>query len=188
MAEAVRTRITAAEYAQMPETTQPMELIDGGIIQLPTPKHPHQRLAVHSIQFLSPLLPGGELCVAPSDVHLDELNVVQPDIFWVAGPKSRCKLGNDGYWHGAPDLVIEILSPSTALRDKRDKFELYERHGVREYWLMEPDAQYVEVWELSRGQFRQKGIFGRENTFESAVLGGKQIALSALFPIDQGVE
>src|SRR5574341_150908 len=176
MAEAIQTRMTAAEYALLPETTKPMELIDGEVIELPAPKALHQRLIVRLIQFLTPLLPSGELCVAPSDVHLDDLNVVQPDVFWVSGPDSRCKLGDDEDWHGAPDLVVEVSSPSTALHDRREKHQLYEKHGVREYWLADPAGQYIEVWQFPGGL---KGIYGPEDTFESAVLGGKQIELKS---------
>jgi len=177
MAQAIRTRITAAEYALLPETTQPMELIDGEIIELPTPKDAHQKLLGLIYQLVLRLMPGGELRFAPMDVILDEFNTLQPDIFWVSGPESLCKLGEDGWWHGAPDLVIEVLSPSTALRDKREKFQLYQKHGVREYWMVDPSAKYVEVWELPN----QKGIYSTEESFESAVLDSKTVNLKDLF-------
>jgi len=177
MAQAIQTRITAAEYVLLPETTSPQELIDGEIIELPTPKDDHQKLLGLIYQLLVKLIPGGELRFAPMDVHLDNLNVVQPDIFWVSGPESLCKLGEDGWWHGAPDLVIEVLSPSTALRDKREKFQLYQKHGVREYWMVDPSAKYVEVWEFPN----QKGIFSAEESFESTVLGGKKVDMVELF-------
>ena len=79
-------------------------------------------------------------------------NAVQPDVLWNS-PASRCVLVDDAYFRGAPDLVVEVLSPSTALRDKQTKFRLYEKYGVREYWIVEPTAQYVEVWALVEAKF-----------------------------------
>jgi len=177
MADVIKTRITAAEYALLPETTQPMELIDGEIIELPTPKDPHQNAILMIVQLLLKLITGGTLRFAPMDVILDGFNTLQPDIFWVSGPESLCKLGEDGWWHGAPDLVIEVQSPSTALRDKREKFRLYQKHGVREYWMVDPIAQFVDVWAFPD----HKGIFGMGESFESALLGSKQVDVKALF-------
>ena len=181
MAQAVKTRMTAAEFLELPETTIPTELVDGEVIVTPAPKDPHQKTLMHLIRILLPLVPGGELRVSPCDVHLDEYNVVQPDIFWVSDPESSCKLGEDGYWHGAPDLVIEILSPGTILHDRRDKFQLYEKHGAREYWIVDPDGQYVEVWILSEETFTREGIYGPDESFTSAVLGDRSVELKSVF-------
>jgi Uma2 family endonuclease len=181
MVDTIQTRMTAAEYALLPETTQPMELIDGEMIELPAPKVLHQRLVVKLIKFLTSLLPGGEVCVSPSDVHFDELNVVQPDVFWISGAGSRCRLGEDGDWHGAPDLIIEVLSPSTALHDRREKFQLYEKHGVQEYWIADPVSQYIEVWHNASGTFNKQGIYGADESFKSVVLNDQKIELKTIF-------
>ncbi len=171
MAQTVQARMTAAEYAQLGETTQPMELIDGEIVMAPAPVDEHQVLAIAFLDLLKEIAPGGERRIAPCDVHLDRHNVVQPDVFWVSGAGSACRLGADGYWHGAPDLVIEVLSPATALRDRREKFNLYEKHGVREYWLADPAAKSVEVYRLAKGKFQRVGVYGPDDAFESAILG-----------------
>jgi Uma2 family endonuclease len=105
------------------------------------------------------------------DVIFDDENTVQPDVFWISGANSLCKLGDDGYWYGAPDLVVEVLSPSTELRDRRDKFKLYQKFGVREYWLAHPVALYIEVFRLENGGFVPHGIFGQGESFISDVLG-----------------
>jgi Uma2 family endonuclease len=105
------------------------------------------------------------------EVHFDDGNIVEPDIFWVSGPDSKCKLGDDGYWYGAPDLIVEVLSPSTEARDRGAKYELYERYGVREYWLAHPEARFIEVFSLAAGKFTRKGLFEIEQTFFSDVLG-----------------
>lgn len=181
MAQAIRERITAAEYVLMPETNLPMELIDGEVIQMPSPFTVHQDISLRLLNAIQKVMPGGKIYYFPLDVNLDEYNIVQPDIFWVSGPQSLCKPGEDGWWHGAPDLVVEILSQGTGLRDRREKFQLYEKHGSREYWLAEPGQGYVEVWILTDGRFRRLGVFGATDTFESPTLGGAKIELKGIF-------
>ena len=112
-------------------------------------------------------------------VHLDDENIPEPDIFWVSGPDSKCKLGDNGYYYGAPDRVIEILSPSSVRRGRRTKFALYQRHGVREYWLVDPEAESIEVWRLEGQQFVRVGVFGVDQTFVSSVLFGLTINVKA---------
>jgi Uma2 family endonuclease len=181
MADVTQTRITAAEFAQLPESNLPTELIGGELSQMPAPKDLHQKISGRIYQLLLHLTATGEIRYSPADVYLDDLNVVQPDLFWVSGPESRCQLGEDGYWHGAPDLVIEIVSASTGRHDRREKFQLYEQHGAREYWLVDPDGQYAEVWRQAEGRFQYLGLFGPDESFESAVLGGKTVDLKAVF-------
>jgi Uma2 family endonuclease len=178
-----KTRMTAAEYRQRPETTQPTELIEGEIIVRPAPTDRHQGVVMGFVQALLGQPGTGTLRFAPLDVYLDDETIVQPDVFWVSGPGSRCRLGDDGYWYGAPDLVIEVLSPGTARRDKAVKFRLYEQHGVREYWLADPDARYVEVWRRAgdASRFEQQGVYGPDETFDSALLG-QTVTLAQVFP------
>jgi Uma2 family endonuclease len=78
--------------------------------------------------------------------------------------------------------VIEILSPSTARRDRGVKFDVYERHGVREYWLTDPEAQFVEVYRHEGGAFRRQGLYGADEAFPSAVLG-IEVKGEALFAV-----
>lgn len=171
--------MTVEEFKQLPETNQPTELIDGELIVMPAPKDDHQKLILPIGSYLKHIVPGGEIRVAPTDVWLDE-DCVQPDVFWVSGPESRCKLGEDGYWYGAPDLVVEVLSPSTAYRDRRTKFNLYQHHGVREYWLADPDGEYFEVYGLENGIFVRRGVFGKGDAFVSVVLSGATVSVSDL--------
>ena len=74
--------------------------------------------------------------------------------------------GSDGYWHGAPDLIIEILSPGTTRQDRDTKYRLYEANGVREYWIVEAEELYIEVYHLHEGKYKRQGIFGLGETFE----------------------
>jgi Uma2 family endonuclease len=170
MTDLIQTRMTAAEFRTLPENADNPELIHGELIVSPTPRYAHQQTVGNIYLIINAINPGGIVILSPMDVYLDDENVVQPDVFWVSGPQSRCQLGTDGYWHGAPDLVVEILSPSTALRDKTVKFDLYQKHGVREYWLVDPEARYIEVWKLRDGQFVHSGVYGPGDQFTSDVL------------------
>lgn len=173
------TKMTAKAFLELPETNLPTELIDGELTESPTPIPDHQNTSVELIIVLRGLIPNGKLYHAPIDVYFDEANIVQPDIVWVADD-GLCFIGEKRL-EGAPDLVVEILSPSTARRDKNKKFSLYEKHGVREYWLVDPLAQYIEVWRLENGNFVPKGVFGPGDTFVAAVLGDKPVEVSAVF-------
>ena len=173
-------RMTAREFFALPETNQPEELLDGEVIMSPPPIPKHQRVVFGFGKLLDSLIPNGEVFVAPVGVRLDESNVPEPDIVWVS-EGGNCVVG-ERYLEGAPDLIVEVLSPGTALRDKTVKFRLYEKHGVREYWLAEPDAQYLEVWRLEGEKFVYQGVYGPDDAFESIVLGGKMVKLAAVFP------
>jgi Uma2 family endonuclease len=167
--------MTAEEFSQLPETSQPMELIHGEVIVSPTPKDPHQDAtgAVYAwfLYVVKPTIPSGQPKIAPLDVYLDDENVVQPDVFWIHGADSKCKLGEDGYWHGAPDLIVEVLSPGTRKHDRKIKFELYERQGVREYWMIDPVDTLVEVFTWVDGRYQLLGVYDIGETFTSPLLG-----------------
>jgi Uma2 family endonuclease len=156
-------------------------LINGEIIYDLPPKNDHQRVAIKLMLLLHDLIPSGEIMICPSSTHLDEYNVVEPDLFWVSGSHSRCKLGEDDWWHGAPDLVIEILSPSSRRHDRVEKFQLYEKHGVLEYWIIDPLPQNLEVWNLVDQAFQLVSVFSAEDSFESGVLNGAKIDLKVIF-------
>jgi Uma2 family endonuclease len=116
--------------------------------------------------------------ISPTDVRLDDRNVIQPDVLWIS-PESDCVI-SDQRLEGAPDLVVEVLSPSTALVDKTVKFQLYEQHGVQEYGLIDPIANYVEVWKRDGNRLVQQGVYGPNMTFISVILKNQQIDLSGV--------
>ena len=180
MADQTQTRITATEFMALPESNLPIELINGEVIMSPTPTDEHQVIAGELYSILKSLIPHGKLRIAPLTVYLDNANAVQPDLFWVSAENSTCQLRGD-YWHGAPDLVVEILSPSTARCDRTTKFELYEQVRVREYWLIEPATQSLEIWVLDGDEFQWHGVFRSATRPTSPVLGGQTIDLQAIF-------
>lgn len=143
-----KTRMTAQEYKQLPETSQLMELIDGEIIASPMLLDYHQEIIVNIASYLRTLMgKQGHVRVSPIDVQLDEYNVVKTDLMWVSGTDSLCQLdAQSKRWYGSPDLVCEILAPATVSLDKLKKFFLYEKHGTRELWLLNAANQFVEVY------------------------------------------
>lgn len=184
-------KMTAEAYRDLPESPHKTELINGELIvykgaesMSPAPKDTHQRAFTSLFLGLGNLIQdlGGELRGAPTDVYLDSANAVQPDIFWVSPDNTNCVLKDDGYWYGAPDLVIEILSPATAVRDKTDKYALYERHGVKTYWIVDTFHMTIDVYVLENDIFAHRGVYDKQHTFTTSILGEKTVQVAELLP------
>jgi Uma2 family endonuclease len=103
----------------------------------------------------------------------------KPDIIRVA-EGSRCKI-TEKRLEGPPDLIVEIFSPGTERTDRDEKFDLYERCGVRDYWMLDPIEEYVEVYFWQEGRFMRQGVFKAGKPFISAVLGGKTVDVTSIF-------
>jgi Uma2 family endonuclease len=176
----IGTKMTATAYLELPETMQRMELIDGEVIVPPAPELYHQDITGNVYLLARRLVKSGHVYMSPVDVHLDDHNVVQPDVLWIA-PESACVQVNGKHLRGAPDFVAEVLSPGTARRDKKQKFALYEKHGTREYWLIDPVAQYVEVWALAGGKFERRGVYEPGDSFASILSDEQVVEVNALF-------
>lgn len=176
--------LTADEFLALPETLQRMELINGLVIMeaepemSPSPDYHHQAVAAELFALIKGLIPDGKALFAPMDVKLDANNVVQPDILWMSAA-GRCHVV-ERHLQGPPDLIVEIFSPGTARRDKSDKFRLYEQHGVREYWMVDPLEAYVEVWVWHEGRFGLQGVYGPADQFSSVVLMA-EVVLAGVF-------
>lgn len=179
-AAAVHEKMTAEAYLQLPETMQPQHLIDGEIIDMPAPNLAHQEIILRLSSWLLNKLQEihGKVYISPTDVILDKTHIVQPDVLWVA--EERLSILDVNRVNGAPDFIAEVLSPSTARFDRRDKFRLYERHGVRELWFADPAAHLIEVWRLDVGKFQFIDAYGTGETFESALFGAVEVNL--IFP------
>jgi len=182
-------RYTYADYCTWDDDKR-WELIDGVAYEMhagpqamsPAPFWRHQKISRELSHQLSVFLKGKpcELFYAPFDVRLDAAGdddtVVQPDIVVVC---DRSKLGGTGC-SGAPDLVIEVLSPSTARHDKWVKFNLYQRAGVREYWIADPDSKTVTVHTLKEGEYITRA-YGDTQSAPVSVLPGCEIDLREVF-------
>lgn len=131
-----------ADYAVLPDEPR-CELIYGRFYLSPSPVRLHQFLVTELWQILQAVAGerGGQALVAPMDVHLADHTVAQPDVLYVS-PERREILQD--WIEGAPDLVVEVLSPSTARMDRLLKLNRYAEAGVREYWLVDPAARTIE--------------------------------------------
>ena len=179
-------RYTYADYLQWPDDTR-YELIDGEVFRLaPTPLIEHQEVAGEVYCQLRNQL-DGKPCrpyIAPVDVRLpraDEADaaidtVVQPDVLVVCDP---AKIDRRGV-RGAPDWLLEVLSPSTAAHDQIAKRRTYERSGVREYWLVHPGDRTLTVYVLDNGQYGRPEIYELKDATPIGVLPGVAIAWDAL--------
>lgn len=150
----MQTRKTVADYDRLPDDGPRYELIDGELIEMPGPNRFHQRLSIRLALLLFQFAEEhglGEVLEAPFDVELTEYDTIQPDILFVSVARSR--IVTEKRVVGAPDLVVEISSRSTADRDLGDKRELYRRHGVREYWFIDAEARSATVWTLTDDRY-----------------------------------
>lgn len=169
----------------MPEDGKRYEAIDGELYVTAAPSLRHQWISGNLEEALRRILmkPGhGYVFHAPVGVEFPETEEgVQPDIIFVTRARSE-RLVPEGI-RGAPDLVVEILSPSTAQRDATIKKKLYERQGVAQYWLVDPDLNVIDVWDFAAGATEQTRFEDRL----PVVLGGRnygEIALAEIFPAE----
>ncbi len=172
---------TYEDYRQLPEGA-PYELVCGHLVMSPAPELRHQRVPRRFFRVLDSIVTAndsGEVFFAPFDVRLAENTVLQPDLAFISTAHAD-RLGEQAI-EGAPDLVVEILSPATAHRDLTEKKRLYETHGVREYWVIDPDQRTVEVFDNTEEGFHQRARVVENGTVTSGVLDSFEIALSTLF-------
>ena len=171
-------KFTYEDYLTTPADER-YELIDGDLIMVPAPNLKHQQVQVRLGQCLWRFIRDhklGEMFYAPCDVFLSDSNVVQPDLLFVS--REREHLLSDGEKvRGAPDLVVEILSPSTADKDRGSKRELYGRHGVAEYWLVDPIAETVSIHRQRGGVLAAADTFSRGQTLRSPLLADLELRL-----------
>lgn len=153
--------MTLEAFLALPETSQIEELIEGAYT-VTTPDLDHQRVVRDVLVYLQTSVgQAGEFFPAPTGVLLSDHNFVEPDLLWVASGSERCRPEANGrYLEGPPDFVLEVLSPSTARRDRVVKFSLYEQNGVSEYWIVEPKNRLVEVWVLTDGVYALHAMVG----------------------------
>jgi Uma2 family endonuclease len=180
-------RFRYQEYKSLPESMEKRyELLDGVLLMVPAPSTTHQRISrnleyqlieyCHQFDF-------GEVLDAPIDVVLgrgDEREVVQPDLILVA--KNRLTIICEQEVCGAPDLVVEILSPGTEDRDRGYKRVLYARYGVREYWIVDPAKRGIEIYVPDPGGFVLRATYSGDKPLVSPLLPSFHPIPSTIFP------
>lgn len=139
-------KYTYHDYCLLPEDKR-YEIIDGDAYMVPAPLTRHQRISGNLYTCVREFLkknPQGEVYFAPMDVVLSEYDIVQPDVLFISN--ERKSILTEANVQGAPDWVVEILSPSSIERDRNLKLKLYSRHAVKEYWIVDPEQLSVEVY------------------------------------------
>ena len=178
----LRTKLTYQDYRNTPDDER-YELINGELIMSPSPRKAHQQTHAKLGTRLYTFVERhnlGEVYFAPFDVALSDTDVVQPDLLFVS--RERLHIITEDNIQGAPNLVIEILSPSTSARDKGYKRDLYAKHGVKEYWQVDTDAKLITVLSLgAHGDYDAVAVYGMGQTLKSPLLPGFALNLDEIF-------
>ena len=180
-------KLTVAKFHQLefPDNdTHLYELLDGELVKKKAPSPRHQLILAELYDqvkaFVRQQPQPGKVLFAPVDVFLDDSNAPQPDLVYLS-PDKVSLVTSDGVM-GAPNLVVEVISPSSIYRDRVTKKALYERFGVPEYWLVDPADNFIEIYTLTDGYYKLLSAASvEEGQLSSGVLPGLVIDLNALF-------
>lgn len=177
-----RTSLTYADYRQLPDDRQRYELLEGELAVTPAPGTGHQ-IVVSNVQFLLESHVRryrlGKVLAAPCDVLLSNSVVVQPDLLFISS--ERLSIIRPHYVRGAPDLVVEVISPGTTRRDRQVKARIYARYGVPHYWLLDPRRQEAVAHVLAEGVYQQAAAAGAKESFAAPPVPELAISLAALW-------
>ncbi len=179
---ATRTKLTYKDYETFPDDGNRYEIIDGEVIVSPPLITAHQWTSAELTWLLGAHIRQhglGRLFYAPFAVMLSPHDVFEPDIAFIS--HDRMPLVEVKGMHGAPDLCIEIASPSTRGYDRTVKYERYARFGVKEYWIVDPEAKTSTVFALVRGTYVAIALARGEDSVPSRVLPGLELRADALF-------
>ena len=177
---------TYEEFMALPEGGPVRyEIIDGDLCMTPARSPRHQEISGNLFEIIRQFLrtnPLGKVYASPVDVVFSQEppQVVEPDLVFVA--TEHLSLITEKNLQGVPDLLVEILSPTTSLRDRREKLALDERVGVPEYWIVDPERNSVQVFRLSGERYGSELEFGLGDRLETPLLPGLSIPLSEVFP------
>ena len=177
-------KLTYDDYCLIPEDGKRHEIIDGGHYVSPAPFFRHQQILLNLSAKLYEHVKErriGTVAFAPVDIILSDINVVQPDLLYISSARSAIITKKNV--QGAPDLLVEILSQSNRRHDEIVKRKLYERFGVLEYWIVDPELETVKVYRLQDGSYGEPLILSLKNNdeLESPLLPGFRCGLDMVF-------
>ena len=178
-----QARLTYEDYARLPDDER-YEIIDGELYEMTAPTVRHQDILLNLGIILRPHVGEtrlGKVYVSPIDVIFAEDAIVQPDLVFVA--ESRRHIIQDHAIVGTPDLVIEILSPSTAARDRNRKADLYARYGVAEYWMVDSETETVHILRFGDAGYGPAEIVD-SGALTTTLIPGLQVELADVFAQD----
>jgi Uma2 family endonuclease len=171
---------TYEEYYKL-EDDQRYEIINGKLLMAPAPDTWHQEWLGDLYSLVKSFVKKhklGRLFFAPVDVVLDAENTVQPDLVFVAADNARIIQHRAIF--GTPDLLVELISPSSVRRDRHEKMKLYARFGVKEYWISDPANQSLEILTLKKGRYELLCVAEEKGAVHSKVLTGLEFDLAEL--------
>jgi Uma2 family endonuclease len=175
-------KLTYDDYLTLPDDGRRYEILDGDLEMTPAPSPRHQAVSRNLQRALDRHVTDnrlGSIYNAPIDVILAPTTIVQPDLLFLAA--ARRHLVTERAIEGPPDLIVEILSPSTAGRDRAAKATLYARFGVSCYWIVDPEARTVEIHILTDGGYRLAATHAGTERFSAAPLPDLTIDLAAVW-------
>jgi len=182
MGSEVVSKLTYEQFRQLPDDGKQYELIHGEARLTPAPSTKHQVILEnlsYSLGAFTRQKKWGQIAYAPLDVRLGDDLALQPDLIYVS--QERAKIIQEDFIAGPPDLVVEILSTSTAAHDRATKLPIYAAAGVSEFWLIDPLAKTVEVLKLQGEKYLVDAILAGDQTLTSGLFPGWQLPLSELF-------
>lgn len=176
-----RRKVTYTDLLQLPEDGPRYELYDGEVWEMPAPTLKHQLVTLQAVKLFDDYATrvGGLAVMSPIDVIFSEYDVLQPDVVMFS-PARRSLLRGDDRIRVPPDLVVEVLSPSTARNDRIRKLEMFARYGVPEYWMVDPVECRIDVLALEAGHFVLAESAGRGETVTSRLFPDLTAALDSL--------
>jgi Uma2 family endonuclease len=177
-----KRKLTVKDY-MLPEEGAPFQLINNNWVKLPPPSVTHQRISARIIQiiynFLDRINDTGVFAAGPIDVKFDDGNILHPDIFYVSH-KRKSEIIKERI-EGSPDLIIEIISMQSAYYDMRQKKYIYEKHGVKEYIIIDTIGLKAELYTLKEGVYQLNQKVDEEGSLESLLLPGCILDLNKIF-------
>jgi Uma2 family endonuclease len=176
------TKMSYVELQLLPDDRQRHELVDGELLMTPAPRPRHQRVLNKLNIAISAHVEKhqlGEVFIAPVDVVLDEHTVLEPDLLFVKAERSG--IVQEDAIHGAPDLVVEILSPSSFYNDQRVKLAAYGKFGVGEYWIVDPEIETIAVYRFAGAKLELARQFNANESLESPLFTGIHLPIGSIF-------
>jgi len=183
-AQSPSVKFTYDDFLNFPDDGRRHEIIDGEHVVTPSPNTKHQTVSMTLSGALTAYLthhPVGAVFAAPLDVVFSDLDVVEPDLMYIS--RERAGVLTEQHVRGAPDLVVEILSPGTRRTDEITKRKLYERFGVAEYWVVDPELDLVKIYRRASNGFTRVAELTAEasDVLTTPLLPGFSIHLAEVF-------
>jgi Uma2 family endonuclease len=178
-------KLTHEDYLLFPDDGKRHELIDGEHYVTATPNRKHQAIVANLLGMMWSYLQEhriGRVFTAPFDVIFSEFDVVEPDLLYLSRER-MAEIETSPWVRGAPNLVVEVGSESTRKRDETIKRRLYERFGVSEYWVVDPELDLIKVYRRVSGRFERAGELSLESAdvLSTPLLPGLQMPLAGVF-------